>query len=180
MHRPGGEDKHEHDEQDVAAGVGVVFVPAHSVLVVDGNEGIDLVDALDIGLIFVFVVVLGDTRGKVVLFGDDGGLDHALQVLGVRVDFCHVLVGICIIPVLFGIIIQFPSILVSIRILLIEFLHFLLHLWVKHLVVVGSQAVILVFPRFGIVVIGLQGDQHILGQIVCGGVLGLGVRQKSI
>ena len=176
----GSQHQHEHDEQDVTAGVGVVFVPTHGVFVVDGNEGVDLIDVLDVGLVLVFVVVFGHTRGEVVLFGDDGSFYHALQVLGVGVDFCHVLVGICIIPVLFGIIIQFPSILVSIRILLIEFLHFLLHLWVKHLVVVGSQAVVLVFPRFGIVVIGLQGDQHILGQIVCGGVLGLGVRQKSI
>ena len=83
--QPGGKHQHEHDEQDVAAGVGVVFVPAYGVLVVDGDEGIDLVDVLDVGLVLVFVVVLGDARGKVVLFRDDGGLDHALQVLGVGV-----------------------------------------------------------------------------------------------
>ena len=56
----------------------MVFVPTHGVLVVDGDEGIDLVDALDVTLVLVLIVIFGDARGEVVLFGDDGGFDHPL------------------------------------------------------------------------------------------------------
>ena len=49
----GSQHQHEHDQEDVAAGVGVVFVPAHGVFVVDGDEGVDLIDVLNVGLILL-------------------------------------------------------------------------------------------------------------------------------
>ena len=133
----GGEDEHEHNEQDVAAGVGVVFVPAHGVLVIDGNEGVDLIDVLNIGLILVFVVVLGDTRGEVVLFGDDGGLDDTLQILWVGVDCIHIGFCILIIHVFLSITIQFPNIFFRIRILFEKLFHFFLLGWKKHIIIIG-------------------------------------------
>ena len=178
--QPGGQHQHEHDQKDVAAGISVVFVPAHSVLVVDRNEGIDLVDALNVGLVLVFVVVFGHTRGEVVFFGDDGGLDHALQVFGVGVDLGHESLCPKIILIFLSILVQLPSIAIRIGILLKEFLHFLLYLGVKHLVIVGSQAVILGLPRLGVIIIGLQSSQHVLGQVGCGIMLGLGVGQKCV
>ena len=134
---PGSQHQHEHDEQDVSAGIGVVFVPAHGVLVVDGNERIDLVDALNVGLVLVFVVVFGHTRGEVVLFGDDGGLDHALQVLGVGVDLGHICLCILIIHVFLSITIQFPNIFFRIRILFKKLFHFFLLCWKKHIIIIG-------------------------------------------
>ena len=176
----GSEDEHEHDQEDVAAGIGVVFVPAHGVFVIDGNERVDLVDVLDVGLVLVFVVVFGHTRGEVVLFSDDGGLDHALQVLGVGVDLGHESLCPKIILIFLSILVQLPSITIRIGILLKEFLHFLLYLGVKHLVIVGSQAVILGLPRLGVIIIGLQSRQHVLGQVGCGIMLGLGVGQQGV
>ena len=68
----------------------------------------------------------------------------------------------------------------SSRILLEEFLPGLLHFGQEHLVVVGGQAVILGLPSLRILVVGLQRRQHVLGQVGCGVVLGLGVGEESI
>ena len=60
------------------------------------------------------------------------------------------------------------------------FLHFLLYLGVKDLVIVGLQACILNIPRLGVIIIGLQSRQYVLGQVGCGVMLGLGVGQKGV